>query len=169
MTPYIVTPPTSLPVSLAAMKLHLRVSHDEDDADIDAMQAGAVAMLDAWGGLLCRCIMPQTWAADVIGPGPHLLPFPDALAVVAEADGVPVAATLARTASGPSVTLSGVLDEQAATLRFTCGLSADRLPAAQSLVKLLVAREYDRASGADYDAATRSIQALITALRWGRV
>jgi hypothetical protein len=169
MTPYIVTPPASLPVPLLDMKLHLRVAHEDDDADITAKQAGAVAMLDAWSGLLCRCIMPQTWAVDVIGPGPHVLPFPDVTGATAQADGASVTAAMTRSALGPCVTLSEVLEEQAATITFTCGLPAERLPAAQSLIKLMVIRDYDRMTGADYDATTRSIQALITALRWRQV
>lgn len=167
MTPYIITPPTDLPVTLADMKLHLRVSHGDDDADIAAKQAGVVAMLDGWGGLLGRCIMPQTWAIDATGPGPHLLPFPDVSDVTAEAGGDPLDAEVTRTALGPCVAVPGA--SGALTIQFVCGLPAGRLPAAQSLVKLMVQREYEVMAGADYDAITRSIDALIGALRWCRV
>jgi hypothetical protein len=164
MTPHLVTPPASLPVSLADMKAHLRAAHNDDDADIDAKQAGAVAMLDGWGGLLGRCIMPQVWAIDVEGPGPHLLPFPDATGVAAGPEDNPVGVEVTRTALGPVVTVS-VPEGDAVTVRATYGLPATRLPAAQSLVKLMVQRDFDVMAGPDYDAITRSIQALVTALR----
>lgn len=169
MIPYIITPPASLPVPLPDLKLHLRVSHDDDDSDITAKQAGAVAMLDAWGGLLGRCIMPQTWAIDATGPGPHLLPFPDASDVTATGEDGVLAVEVSRTALGPCVTLSEAERGDPVTIQFVCGLSADRLPAAQSLVKLMVQREFDVMAGADYDAITRSIDALIGALRWRRL
>ena len=167
--PYLVTPPASLPVTLSEMKAHLRVVHADDDADIAAKQAGAVAMLDAWGGLLGRCIMPQTWAIDVIGPGPHVLPFPDASGVTAEVDGEPAQVDVVRMAIGQVAAVRDVPTDAAVTIRATYGLSLERLGAAQSLIKLMVQREYDMLAGPDYDAITRSIDALIGAIRWRRM
>lgn len=169
MIPYIVTAPSSLPVSEPDMKEHLRVDHSDEDAVIAALQAGAVAKLDAFGGLLGRCIMPQTWAIDVTGAGPHLLPFPDATEVAAEAGGEPLATTVSRTPFGVCVTVSDAVSGDTVTIRFLCGLSDERLPAAQTLVKLMVERDFDGLSGADYDAITRQIDSLISALRWWRL
>jgi hypothetical protein len=169
MTPYLVTPPASLPVTLDAMKAHLRVVHDSDDADIAAKQAGAVAMLDGWGGVLGRCIMPQVWAVDVTGPGPHRLPFPDASDVAAEAGGDPLAVEVSRTALGPCVAVPGAAAGDAVTISASYALPAPRLAAAQTLIKLMVQREFDAMAGADFDAITRTVQALITALRWVRL
>lgn len=168
MTAYMVTPPASLPVTLAEMKAHMNVAHDDDDVDIQARIASAVADLDGIG-LLGRCIMPQTWAMEVTGPGPHLLPFPDASNITAQADGASLAVDVARTASGQSVTVSEALADQAVTLQFVCGLPAHRLPAAQMLVKLLVHRDFDQMAGPEYDAHTRTIQGLINSLRWRRI
>lgn len=169
MIPYLVTAPTSLPVELGALKLHLRVAHDDDDADITAKQAGAVAALDAWGGMLGRCIMPQTWAIDVIGPGPHLLPFPDAENVSAESDSVEIDTEITRTGLGLCVSVPVALLGQAITITAVYALPEPRLAAAQTLVKLMVQREYDIMAGADYDAMTRSIDALIGAMRVRRL
>lgn len=169
MIPYLVTPPASLPVELTALKLHLRVAHDDDDSDITAKQAGAVATLDAWGGILGRCIMPQTWAIDVIGPGPHLLPFPDAEDVMAESGAVQMDAETSRTGLGLSVSVPAAMSEQAVTITAVYALPEPRLAAVQTLVKLMVQREYDQMAGADYDAITRSTDALVGSLRWRRL
>ena len=166
--PYLVTPPAELPVTLSEMKAHLRVVHADDDADIAAKQAGAVAMLDGWGGLLGRCIMPQTWAIDVTGPGPHLLPFPDASDVTAAADGDALDVTVTREGLGLCVSVDADAD-QAVTIAAEYALPEPRISAAESLVKLLVQREFDVMAGPDYDAITRSIQALVGALRWRRI
>ena len=164
MTPYLVTPPSEAPVDLSALKAHLRVTHDEDDADIAARQDGVVAMLDGHGGVLGRCIMPQVWAVDVTGPGPHLLPFPDASEVTANGESV----APERTPAGPCVT-ADVDPDEAVTIQATYGLSPERMPTALTLIKLMVAREFDQMAGADFDAATRSIEQHIAALRWRRV
>ena len=173
MTPYIVTPPASLPVTMAAMKEHLRVEHNIEDALIDETQLGAVAMLDAWGGVLGRCIMPQTWAIDVTGPGPHLLPFPDASGVAAEADGGAMAVEVARTGKGQCVTISEAESGQAVTITATYGLSGERLPAAQALVKLIVGNWYENRQavvvGQTPSELPMAASALISALRWRRI
>jgi hypothetical protein len=166
MIPYLITPPAALPVALSDMKLHLLVDGPDRDADIDAKQAEAVAALDAWTGVLGRCIMPQTWAVDVEGPGPHVLPFPDVTTITATSGGDPIGSSFKRTALGHSVTIADALPGQAVTIQFACGLSAQLLPAAQIIIKLMVKRDFDVLAGPDYDAHTRSIEYRIGALRW---
>ena len=165
MTPYLVTPPADLPVSLHALKAHLRVTQFDDDASLEELQAGVVGALDGWGGVLGRCIMPQVWAVDVEGPGPHRLPFPDATEVTANGDAVePV-----RRRDGLWVTAEAAAPGEAVTITATYGLPQARLATAQTLVKLMVAREYDAPQGPAYEALSRSIQAHLTPLRWGRL
>ena len=164
MTPYLVAAPEDMPVSLAALKAHLRVAHNDDDAEIGALQAGVVALLDGWGGILGRCIMPQTWAVQVTGPGPHILPFPDAVTVTVDGEEI----TPKRTGAGLSVMLD-VAPSEAAVIEGQYALPEARRPTLETLVKLMVGREFDRMAGPDYDAATRSIEQHIAALRWRRV
>ena len=169
MTPYLVTPPAALPVSFFDMRAHLRVVHSDDDADIDAKQAGVVAILDGHGGLLGRCIMPQTWAVDVTGPGPHVLPFPDASDVTAVSDDGALGVEVSISALGPCVTVADASPSESVTITAEYALPEPRLSAARSLIKLMVQREYDVMAGPDFDAITRSIREHIGALRWRRI
>lgn len=169
MTPYLVTAPTEVPVTLGQMKAHLRVAHDDDDGDIESRLEGAVAHLDGWGGVLGRCIMPQTWAIDVTGPGPHLLPFPEASDVTATGVSGALDATVTRSNGGPLVTLEDAGADEEIVIQFVSAMPAPRLPAVQSLIKLMVEREFDRFSGPEAAAADNAIAALLNGLRWRRV
>lgn len=169
MTPYLVTEPAEYPVTLEDMKAHLRVAHDDDDLDIDARIASATAHLDGWGGVLGRCIMPQTWAIDVCGPGPHLLPFPEASDVTATGVSGELDATVTRSTCGPMVKLEDAESDEEIVIEFVSAMPAPRLPAAQSLIKLMVARDFDLMSGAEAMAADNAIAALMNGLRWRRV
>ncbi len=65
LRPVLLTPPATLPVSLAEVKARLRIDHDDEDADLGALLAMAVAVLDGRSGLLGRCLMAQTWRVDL--------------------------------------------------------------------------------------------------------
>ncbi len=80
LAPVLVTPPAVTPVSAEEAKSHLRVSHSDDDTLIEAYLAQAVSRIDAWSGILGRCLINQTWRQDFCGwPSKGLvrLPFPD--------------------------------------------------------------------------------------------
>lgn len=166
MTAYLVTPPAAPPVTLSELKAHMRVFHGDDDADITARQSGIVAMLDGRTGILGRCIMPQQWAIDVTGTGPHLLPYPDATNVTALSDGDPLDVVITRCERGMFATVADAGTGAPVTITATYGLAEPHRAAAASLVKLMVQRDFDMVAGADYDATTRTIDALINALRW---
>lgn len=62
LDPVLVTAPAADVVTLAELKAHVRVDHDEDDAHLGACLAAAVARVDGWAGVLRRCLITQTWA-----------------------------------------------------------------------------------------------------------
>jgi hypothetical protein len=169
MIPYLVTAPATLPVTLAEVKAHLRVVHSDEDADIQAKQAGAVALLDGWGGALNRCIVSQSWAVDVVGAGPHVLPFPDATNIAAASGVDSLTVEVTRRGDGFVVSVDDATPDQEITITATYALPAPRVSAAETLIKLMVQREFDVMAGNDYTAITRSIDALIATLRWRRL
>jgi uncharacterized phiE125 gp8 family phage protein len=57
----LITPPASLPVTLAAAKAWLRVDHADDDDAIAALLGAAVNLLDGRNGILGRALEAQTW------------------------------------------------------------------------------------------------------------
>lgn len=106
--------PTDDVVPLDDLKEHLRVSHDDEDLLIQGLADAATSWLDGWGGVLGRCIMPQTWriAPEDLAAGFRL---PDASTVVVNADG---------------------------SIDATCAMPAGNLPAVQMAIKLLVGHWY---------------------------
>lgn len=162
MTPVLVSPPASLPVTLAEAKAHCRVDHDDEDALIEAYIAAAVAHLDGWRGVLGRAIMPQTWAVTVDAAGDYVLPMPD----VTEASIDGAALTIAATAIGPQVTT-----EVAGVIEFTCGLPDEQMPAAKAAILLLVGHWYANreAVSASLVDVPMAADMLIGALRWRRL
>lgn len=170
--PYLVTPPASLPVALNAMKSHLRVDHDDEDQGIDDLQAAAVSYLDARGGVLGRCIMPQTWVIDVTGPGPHLLPYPDGKSIAVDADGSTLTFTMELSGSGTMVTIENLGADDEATITAEYALSVERLPAAQALVKLIVGNWYENraaVTGTSMAELPMAAGALISAMKWRHI
>lgn len=169
MIPYLVTPPASVPVDLSEMKDYRRaIGYTDDDVQLDALQASAVAYLDGWGGVLGRCIMPQTWAVDVTGPGEYVLPFPDASGVTVDSG------TVSTRPSGAGVVavISDIESDQDVTITAEYGLSAQRLPAAKQLVKLLCGNWFEYREGiSEKNMAVLpfGIQSLISSLRWNPV
>lgn len=165
MTPVIVTPPASKPVTLADAKEHLRVDHDDEDAVIAALLDTAVAHLDGWTGVLGRAIMPQTWRVSAMA-GEVVLPMPDVTAASVDYGDGPVVLDVTATAAGPCVTLA-----QAGEVTFTCGLPPRLLPAAAGAVKMLLAHWYQtrEAVSAPMAEVPLAVDALVSALRWRRI
>ncbi len=53
--PALTEAPTEYPVSLAAIKTHLRVDHDDENELINVLIAAATDHLDGYGGILGKC------------------------------------------------------------------------------------------------------------------
>lgn len=167
--PVLVTPPTAEVVGVDDLKAFLRVDHADEDAVIGALGDAATAWLDGWGGVLGRAIMPQTWRQDFEGSGPHLLAMPDvdAETLGATVDGAAVSVTTEAVGAGLAVAAEGVTGAMRVT--YTCQMPAERLPAAQAAVKMLVAHWYNqREAVADTSTAEvpMTVGALVAALRW---
>lgn len=82
--PALIQAPTAYPVSLADVKTHLRVDHDDEDALINVLIAAATDHLDGYGGILGKCLMRQSWrvSADRFCSPKIRLPFSDIVSVV---------------------------------------------------------------------------------------
>jgi uncharacterized phiE125 gp8 family phage protein len=62
--PVLVTPPTALPVTLAELRLALRVDGSDFDAELTSLIKSAVAHYDGWKGILGIGLVEQTWRQD---------------------------------------------------------------------------------------------------------
>ncbi len=72
--------PSTLPVSMSAIKAHLAVDFDDDDDLIEACVKAAVSRLEGYRGELKRCLINQTWEQSFCcwpGTSPFKLWFPD--------------------------------------------------------------------------------------------
>ncbi len=148
----LVTPPTADLVPLADMKAYLRVDHDDEDTLIGDLTAAAVAYLDGWGGVLGRCIMPQTWAFDAVA-GDVESPMPDVTAATQD--------SVALITDGTFIAVPADGEVQ-----ITCALPERYLPKVKGAVQMMVADWYDnRAPGAMPAAA----MAIIASMRWNQI
>lgn len=60
----LITPPAAYVLSLAEARSHSRIDAGEDDADLAAYIAAAVAYLDGIDGILGRALLAQTWIIE---------------------------------------------------------------------------------------------------------
>jgi uncharacterized phiE125 gp8 family phage protein len=186
MRPVLVTAPVALPVTLAEVKDHLRVDHDDENDLITAYVDAAVAYLDGWGGILGRCIMEQEWSVTMTAlpvNGSIPLPFPDVSTVVVEyvADGS--TATLSSATYRLQEDAGSAWIEQvegatwpatdtradAVTITMTSALPAAALPRVAVAIKLLVGHWFENreavAVGATVADVPLAFAALIAPLR----
>lgn len=66
LSPVLVTPPAVTAVTLAEVKDHLRVEHDDHDAKLTGLIEASVDALDGWRGTLGRALIAQTWRVDMV-------------------------------------------------------------------------------------------------------
>jgi hypothetical protein len=161
MNPVRVTPPEGMVISLADLKARLRVSGDDNDAELAALHDEAVSHLEGWRGALGRCILPQQWQVSVAA-GKTLIPFPDITeATAVDSLGDPVDVTLTNDARGSFVEV-----DTAADVTFTVALPEDALPAARAAVVCYVKLHFDNMSGPDAVAMRAAFDAHVHLLRW---
>lgn len=67
----LVTAPATPLITLDDAKDHLRISHDDDDAFIEAAIAVAMDALDGWQGRLRRALINQSWRVAVLEADRH--------------------------------------------------------------------------------------------------
>lgn len=174
--PILITAPAEPVVPLNDLKAHLVVEHSHHDALIAALEASAVAHLDGWHGVLGRAIKAQVWRQEFVAGEVARLLLPDVTAITVTAldaagEAVHVEAELKTAFRGPYLDVTGSY----ATLRvdFTCAMPATRLPAAQAVVKLLVAHWYANreavVTNGNVVALPMAVSALVTAMRWTSV
>lgn len=76
----LVVPPAAQPITLSEAKAQARVAHDDEDLLIQHYIDAATAWLDGPAGILGRCLVTQTWRAEIDAiTGPIPLPFPDSV------------------------------------------------------------------------------------------
>ncbi|MEM9787380.1 MAG: hypothetical protein AAF801_12825 [Pseudomonadota bacterium] len=163
----LITPPGVEPVTLQECKAELRHNVPDDDDLLNGLLAAARARLDGYEGILCRCLITQTWSMQIDRWDENIrLPFPDVSGVVVkylDVNGVEqtVESTLHRLAPGsqgdwvwftPDFTFPDVSDSDPApiTIEITAGFGSDAAdvpaPLRQAII-MLVAHFFDAPAG----------------------
>ena len=139
----LVIPPVDAVVSLTEAKAHLRVSHDDEDAEIAAMVDAATAYLDGLDGVLGRALGQQTWRA-VFQAGSCT-------------DRLPIGPVISR---GPDVTVG---DET--SVQFVAGYAVIPAPIKAAILLHVGTLYQNREQDADSWIPTRAYEALLTPYR----
>ncbi len=165
MIPVLVTAPIALPVDLSEAKAHCRIDHNDDDVLIESYIGAATGHLDAWTGILGRCIMPQVWRVSAPA-GDVVLPFPNVTEATAAYVAGPAPLTITATALGPCVTLSEACD-----VTFSCAMPAHLLAAVKVIVLMLIGHWYKtrEAVGDATAEVPMAAEAMIAQMRWRRI
>lgn len=188
MTPTLLTPPAALPVSLADVKDHLRVEHNDENTHLKTLIKSAVSELDGYSGQLGRAIITQTWQLHFADWQPIMgLPFPNVQSVeitYKDSDGVGQIVPesnyeILKGTFGDCVFFRKefsppqVYDNQSLpiTFTFTAGYgSEENVPSdIKVALMLMVQLDYDQPDKRTADAIEKSIQSKITRHRWARV
>lgn len=144
----LVVPPAATPITLAEVKAQARVTHDDEDLLIQHYIDAATAWLDGPAGILGRCLVTQTWRAELAAvTGPIRLPFPDTVissAVFTDAEGGELIHELALQDQHPLLRpISGFGRPAAITFTAGYGAPADVPAAIRQAMLLLVTQWYE--------------------------
>jgi uncharacterized phiE125 gp8 family phage protein len=152
VTPTLVAPPTAALVTVDEARRQARIDdHHEDDLVQNYIDA-AVSMLDGWGGILGRAIMPQTWRQQFDGWGTLRLALPDVQSVAvtyrdAEGEMQPIEASLGADALGAYVEAEGP-DTDLVRVDYVCAMPESARRTVRQAVVLQVAAWADDRAGA---------------------
>lgn len=170
-------PPVAAPVSLEDAKAHLRVPPDEDAEDllIGRLIAAAVQHLDGYRGILGRCLVTQTWRAEITRLGERIaLPFPDIEIQTAEFTDAPGALvwTWHESLAAPALIPAGGWGRPVA-VTFAAGFGGpEAVPEPLKLAILMLVDHWFNNRGAVGDAGgpvALALDSLIAPFRWRRL
>lgn len=171
----LVTPPVETPITLDDAKAQCRVDSDHEDMLIQSYLDAAVSWLDGYSGILGRCMVTQTWRADITRLGEIIaLPFPDIQITSADFSDAAAGALvyeMHESLAYPALMPRGGFGRPASVI-FTAGYGpASAVPEAlKQAVRLLVQRfEARDADPGVADGIMRSVNALIAPFRVQRV
>ncbi|WP_273500782.1 head-tail connector protein [Paracoccus sphaerophysae] len=144
----LVTAPAAPPIMLAEVKAQARVEHDDEDLLLQHYIDAATAWLDGPAGILGRCLVTQTWRAEVDAiSGLIRLPFPDSVvdrAVFTDAEGGELIHELELQDQQPLLRpISGFARPAAITFTAGYGAPADVPAAIRQAMLLLVTQWYE--------------------------
>lgn len=191
MKPVQVTPPAAEPVTLADVKAHARIDHDDDDQTLQTFISAAIRELDGYEGLLGRAIMEQTWRQPFRAWSRTLrLPMPGARSVSVtyvdqDGDEQTVDPALYEVVEGYTGSMVRLLTGftapsvktdilQPISVTFTCGAeSADDVDERIKLAIAIIATHRDHHRSVTTDArealVPMGVSQLIAPLRWRTV
>lgn len=172
----LVTPPAELPVTLAELKAQVVAEYDHEDLLLQHYLDAAVSHLDGWHGVLGRCLVTQTWRADITRLGESIaLPFPDIQIVSADftdQSGGVMAYEWHESLARPALMLRGGWGRPG-SVTFTAGFGpASVVPAAIKQAILLLAGTWVRnreSIADDQKPIPHGFEMLIRPFRWMQV
>lgn len=150
----LVTPPAESPLSVGEAKAVCRIDGDDEDLVIQDLIDQAVGYLDGYGGVLGRCLITQTWRADITSLGDRIvLPFPGCTVTsvtYGDVPGAPVPWRWHESLAQPALIAAGGFGRPV-SVTFTAGYGGPfDVPAAlRRAIQVLVAYWYDNRTGGE--------------------